>query len=335
MSCYQYQWKLAFRWLIINLFLLIILIIINVITAVYVIRRGLSDGACAFYLPVLPRYQVLVDTPAVEWSTAVTAVQTGSFLSYLAIECWVIHQLTEGITHYFHNSGAMSCYQYQWKLEFRWLIINLLQLIIVIIINVITAAYVIRRALSDGACAFYLPGYQVLVDTPAVEWSTAVTAVQTGSFWWSMWILPSCPTSLSCAGWYTSRWMIHRCHSCSDGLFLMEHMDSTFLSYLAIECWVIHQLTEGITHYFHNSGAMSCYQYQWKLEFRWLIINLLQLIIVIIINVITAAYVIRRALSDGACAFYLPGYQVLVDTPAVEWSTAVTAVQTGSFWWSM
>ena len=268
-------------------------------------RRALSDGACGFYLPVLPRYRVMIDTPA-----------NGRDNSLL------------------HNSGAMSCYQYQWKLEFRWLIINLL-LFIVIIINVITAVYVIIRALSDGACAFYLPVlpcYQVLVD---VEWSTAVTAVQTGSFWWSMWILPSCPTSLSSAGWYTSRRMIHHCHSCSDGLFLMEHVDSTFLSYLAIECWLIHQLTEGITHYFHNSGAMSCYQYQWKLEFRWLIINLLQLIIVIIINVITAAYVIRRALSDGACAFYLPGYQVLVDTPAVEWSTAVTAVQTGSFWWSM
>ena len=130
-----------------------------------------------------------------------------TFLSYLAIECWLIHQRTEGITHYFRNSGAMSCYQYQWKLEFTWLIINLLLLIIVIIINVITAVYVIRRALSDGACAFYLPvlpRYPVLVDTPAVEWSTTVTAVQTGSFWWSMLILPSCPTSLSSADWYTS-----------------------------------------------------------------------------------------------------------------------------------
>ena len=205
-----------------------------------------------------------------------------TFLSYLAFECWLIHQRTEGITHYFHNSGAMSCYQYQWKLAFRWLIINRLLLIILIIINVITAVYVIRRGLSDGACAFYLPvlpRYQVLVDTPAVEWSTTVTAVQSGSFWWSMWILPSCLTSLSSAGCYASLWMIHRCHSCSDKLFLMEHVDSTFLSYLAIVCWSIHQPL--------NDPPLS--------------------------------QLFREALSDGAYGFYLPvlpRYRVLIDTPA-------------------
>ena len=99
-----------------------------------------------------------------------------------------------------------------------------------------------------------------------------------GSFWWSMCILPSCPTLLSSAGWCR---MMQRCHSCSDRLFLMEHVDSTFLSNLAIKCWWIHQPS--------NDPPLS--------------------------------QLFRRALSDGACGFYLavlPCYRVLVDTPAVE-----------------